>query len=164
MSGKSSTKIEISFETMERLKKIAQPFTDTPESVISRLIDYYEGAKDVIEQDKKSSTEFFKTKDGTKIPLGKIHGTYRPRGTKITHTIRGKITKSGIEVDGKVFNDLSSAARYGKKKFGADNSAASTNGWRFWRISEENNNKNMLLYDLRKQQKHANLTLEDLGL
>ena len=162
MCSQSSARIEISLETMDRLKKIAQPFTDTPDSVISRLIEYYEGTQNIIEE--ASSDKNFKAKNGTKIPLGDIYGNYKPRGSKKPHLIRGTVTEKGIEVDGELFDDPSSAAKHAKKNLGAGDSAASTNGWDFWRIVDKHSNKNKKLDDLRKAQKHANLTLEDLGL
>jgi hypothetical protein len=68
----------------------------------------------------------FKTSRGFKLPIGlELFADYD--GQHLT----AKVTKSGIEYKGKTY-EVSSSAFAAKKDCGASDTAASTNGWRFW--------------------------------
>ena len=103
----------------------------------------------------------FVTSRGTTIPFGKLRATYHRRGSSKRYNFDAVVTENGIEFDGKVFDDPSSAAIHAKKIAGAEGSAASTNGWNFWDYFDENG-KQWVPIDLFRLKKK--ITIEDLGL
>jgi hypothetical protein len=75
-------------------------------------------------------TKFFKTSRGFELPVGlELFADYD--GKHIT----AKVTSNGIEYKGKKY-EVSPSAFAAKKDCGATDTAASTNGWRFWMYND----------------------------
>lgn len=161
MTTQKMISIEVNADTFQRLQQLAKPFTDSPDCVISRLINYYQSNSKFSNE---SEHQYYVTKDGIRLPYGEIAGTYKPRGREDGFELKGRICEAGIEFEGVVFDEPSPAANYAKKSVGASESAASTNGWTFWKYVDSRTGKRMSLDEYRKKIDLKNLTLEDLGL
>lgn len=161
MTTQEMVTIEVNADTFQRLQQLAKPFTDSPDCVISRLIDYHQANSKISNE---NGCQYYVTKDGIKLPYGEIAGAYKPRGSEEGFDLKGRICEEGIEFEGVVFDDLSPAANYAKKTVGASESAARTNGWTFWKYIDSKTGRRMSLDEYRKKLDLKNLSLEDLGL
>lgn len=164
MSAKTVS-IELDRDVFEALQRLAKPFVDTPSSVIKRLIEQAsrpdeEGARPEAQTSEKGFASF----RGATIPYGNLRATYKPRGGNKAFKFDAKVTSEGIEFDGEVFDNPSSAGIHAKKLAGAEGSAASTNGWEFWEYYDSETNSWVLIDTFRKRQNVNELTLKDLGL
>ena len=75
--------------------------------------------------------KFFKTSRGSELPVGlDLFADYG--GKHIT----AKVTDNGIEYNGKKY-EVSPSAFAAKKDCGATDTAASTNGWKFWMYDDK---------------------------
>jgi hypothetical protein len=73
--------------------------------------------------------QVFRTSRSVYLPVGaQLMGEYQ--GEKVLASVQ----MAGIEYDGVFYDNPSSAAVAAKKKLGASDKAAQTNGWRFWMI------------------------------
>lgn len=161
MTTQEMVTIEVKADTFQRLQQLAKPFTDSPDCVISRLIDYYQSSS---KPSNESGCQYYVTKDGVRLPFGEIAGTYKPRGNEEGFDLKGHICEAGIEFEGVMFDEPSPAANYAKKSVGASESAASTNGWTFWKYIDSKTGRRVPLDEYRKTLSLKDLTLHDLGL
>ena len=128
--------VSIKTEVFESLKRLAEPLVDDTNSVIERLINHWEscppppGMKIVSIKLSKPPTEWRSTR-GERFPIGaKLRAPY------LHHTFEAIVTARGIEFNGKVYANPSSAGIAAKASVGTTGSAANTNGWDFWEMLE----------------------------
>lgn len=82
---------------------------------------------------KVEGSRFFFTKNGERIPFGKLKRSYRPKGSSKTYELEALVTEKGILFDGKYYDGPSSAAKKAKSITGKLGASTATNGWVFWR-------------------------------
>jgi hypothetical protein len=141
MESKMETvQITLNLEIFEKLKQIAEPLVDDPNSVINRLIEHW--MSDPPHPRKPTiilpepSLPSWRSSRGEKFTIGTLlRASYRG------HTFSARITPSGIEFDGKTYSNPSSAGIAAKKTIGVEDSAANTNGWSFWEMQEPDSNQ-----------------------
>jgi len=135
-----SVQIEISEDIFRRLQAMAKPFVDSPNTVITQLLDFREAAAKINtgkppapkkEPALPSEARFFVTSRGEKIPLGKLRAVYGLRGQR-KHEFSAEVTSLGIKFLGVLYDNPSPAGIAAKESVGAEGTAASTNGWDFW--------------------------------
>src|SRR5436309_3278221 len=116
--------IELSQATFSRLQKLAQPFVDTPEDVIRRLL---EGIGSHNGEDPETIEGRDLVSRAGRAPHGsKLIAVYK--GTQFeAHVDDGKVVWNG-----RSFNSLSEAAVAVIRSTGSNR--PTENGWRFWRI------------------------------
>ena len=79
----------------------------------------------------KQEQKFFKSQRGFELPIGlELFAEYG--GKHLT----AKVTAGGIEYAGKTY-EVSPSAFAAKKDCGATDTAASTNGWKFWMFKKD---------------------------
>lgn len=110
-----------------------EPLLDTVDSVLTRIFDAYDAANpskakaSVVTQREPFKPTHFQTSRGVDMPIGrKITASYRNK------TLSAEVTAQGILYRGKTYEDPSAAAKAAKIDCGASETAASTNGWKFW--------------------------------
>ena len=168
-----SIQIEISEDVYRRLQALAKPFVDSPETVITQLLDFREAAaksnpdtspapsrKKV--QPMPAAARFFVTSRGERIPLGKLRAVYGPRGRQ-KHEFSAEVTSSGIKFLGQLYDNPSPAGIAAKESVGAEGAAASTNGWDFWEYFNASSGT-WISIDTFRGKPEPKLTLEDLDL
>ncbi|BDB29040.1 DUF2924 domain-containing protein (plasmid) [Cupriavidus sp. P-10] len=117
--------------------KSEMPAIEGLEGILTRVLNEHDTAypnqpKHVVlampvQQEQKS----FKTQRGFELPIGlELFANYD--GKHLT----AKVTKSGIEYKGKTY-EVSPSAFAAKKDCGATDTAASTNGWKFWMFKKD---------------------------
>jgi hypothetical protein len=129
--------VQLSLDTIRRLQeKSALPAVEGVEGIIRRLIDEHTKAypastpRTVIGPHPAEPTTF-KTSRGFELPVGlDLFADYN--GKHLT----AKVTRSGIEYKGKAY-EVSPSAFQAKKDCGATDTAASTNGWKFWMFNKD---------------------------
>ena len=137
-----SVQIEVSENVFRRLQALAKPFVDSPNTVITQLLDFREAAEKInpsksteptskSEPALPSAVRFFVTSRGEKIPLGKLRAVYGLRGQP-KHEFSAEVTSQGIKFLGQLYDNPSPAGIAAKESVGAQGNAASTNGWEFW--------------------------------
>ena len=120
-------------DVFEKLKALAEPLVDDATSVIERLIKHWESSRPTsaarttaaVSQEQK----FWRSARGEKLPVGaKLRAKY------LRKLFEAKVTASGIEFDGNVYDNPSSAGIAAKHAVGTRGKAANTNGWAFWEM------------------------------
>ena len=168
-----SIQIEISQKVFDRLQALAKPLVDTPDSVITRLLDFQDAqvgkatetaTKNASNHGEQSDApiRFFVMPRGSRIPLGKLRAIYGLRGQK-KHELFAEVTLEGIKFQGELYDNLSSAGIAAKESVGAVGNAASTNGWDFWKYFDSAKG-DWVSVDTFRAKPNADLTLKDLGL
>lgn len=121
--------IEISNDTFNRLKALAEPFVDKPEDVIRRLLN---GAKPsaptATEGNRDSGSDLVSS-------AGRV-----PHGTRLKANYRGQeyqaeVKNGGIEWNGSSYSSISAAAVAVIQSTGSKR--PTENGWRFWNYYDE---------------------------
>jgi hypothetical protein len=127
--------VAISRPIFERLQKHASPLVDTTDTVIERLLDYWEShprAKTPLNNSSSSATQqLWKSSRGDVLPVGK-----ELKGTYLGKTYTAVVERGGIRFHGKLYDNLSPAAIAAKHLAGTTGKAASTNGRDFWRFRD----------------------------
>lgn len=127
--------VTISRPVFERLQKFAAPLVDTTDTVIERLLDYWEANSDRGGTSTKSNStvtsELWKSSRGDTLPVGT-----ELRGTYLGKTFSARIERAGIRFEGGLYNNLSPAAMAAKNLTGTKGKAASTNGRDFWKFQD----------------------------
>ena len=168
-----SVQIEISEDVFRRLQVLAKPFVDSPDTVITQLLDFREAAakinsgKPPASASKKepafpSAVRFFVTSRGEKIPLGKLRAVYGLRG-QLKHEFSAEVTAQGIKFLGELYDNPSPAGIAAKKSVGAKGNAASTNGWDFWEFFNPASDR-WISIDTFRSKPEPKLNLADIDL
>lgn len=137
---KEQITVTISKSVFDRLKKHAVPLVDTTDSVVERLLDYYESSQ--VKNSTASNSSFlatsslWKSSRGDTLPVGtKLKGIY------LGKTFTAQVEPAGISFNGKLYNNLSPAAIAAKNLVGTKGKAANTNGRDFWKIQDPTTGK-----------------------
>jgi hypothetical protein len=127
--------VTISKPVFERLQGFAAPLVDTTDTVIGRLLDYWEvnsnnrtmptGCNSTVTQ------ELWRSSRGDTLPVGT-----ELRGTYLGKTFSAQVERTGIRFEGKIYNNLSPAAMAAKNLVGTKGKAANTNGRDFWKFQD----------------------------
>lgn len=131
-----TVQLSVKKEVFESLQRLAEPLVDDTNSVIERLINHWEGRPSMPETKIMSiklpqpPTEW-RSARGERFPIGaKLRARY------LRHPFEAIVTTRGIEFNGKVYNNPSSAGIAAKVSVGTTGNAANTNGWDFWEMLE----------------------------
>jgi hypothetical protein len=126
--------IPVRKDVFERLKRLAEPLVDNPSSVIERLAVHWEKthcAPDVgirISSSIPPLTEW-RSARGERFAVGLVL-----RAFYLSHQFEAMVTAAGIEFNGKMYDNPSSAGIAAKLTVGKKGPAANTNGWDFWQM------------------------------
>jgi hypothetical protein len=127
-----SVPVPIQRQVFEKLQKLAVPLVDDASSVIERLIKHWEKTAPQsfppTSPERQQSAVWYSSR-GEVFPVGA-----QLRGTYLGKTYHAKITAQGIEFNGVVYDNPSSAGIAVKRAAGTKGRAASTNGWDFWEM------------------------------
>lgn len=122
-------------EVFERLKSLAEPLVDDASSVVERLIKHWESAppgprvRTIVLPEPGPAV--WRSARGEKFLVGtKLRAKY------LSHTFEATISNSGIEFNGRRYDNPSSAGIAAKESVGTSGKAASTNGWDFWEMQD----------------------------
>lgn len=144
-----AVQVSIKKEVFESLKRLAEPLVDDTNSVIERLINHWESCPPTPETKiagiklVKPPAEWRSTR-GERFPIGaKLRALY------LRYTFEATVTTRGIEFNGKVYNNPSSAGIAAKESVGTTGDAANTNGWDFWKMLEPATNRWVSIKTLR---------------
>lgn len=137
-------KIDVSDEVYRKLQLLARPFEDTPNDVISRLLNgkaiKESGIVDVSAMPSVIIGDII-TKGGS-VPAGtKLKARYKSR------TYLAEIANGRVVWDGKAYSSLSDAAVAVIQSTGSNRTTE--DGWRFWFYLDQSDNKWKPLYGLR---------------
>ncbi|MGF6858497.1 hypothetical protein [Paraburkholderia sp. CI3] len=129
--------VQLSLDTIRRLQeKSALPAVEGLEGIVKRVLDEHDKAypnatPKAAPIPPLAEQGTFKTSRGFELPIGlELFADYN--GKHLT----AKVTRSGIEYKGKAY-EVSPSAFKAKKDCGATNTAASTNGWKFWMFKKD---------------------------
>ncbi|SRR6266540_123979 len=127
-------------EVFERLKSLAEPLVDDASSVVERLIKHWESAPPAPRTRTivlpEPGPAVWRSARGEKFPVGtKLRARY------LSHTFEATVTTSGIEFNGRPYDNPSSAGIAAKESVGTRGKAASTNGWDFWEMQDPNSKR-----------------------
>lgn len=128
--------VSLSLDTIRRLQeKSALPAVEGVEGIVKRVLDEhdkaYPNAAKAALIPPLAEQATFKTSRGFELPIGlELFADYN--GKHVT----AKVTRSGIEYNGKAY-EVSPSAFQAKKDCGASDTAASTNGWKFWMFKKD---------------------------
>lgn len=127
--------VAISKPLFERLQKLAAPLVDTTDTVIERLLDFWESrlAEKIVPTNSSSTATpaLWKSSRGDELLVGKeLRGVYRDK------TFTAHVERGGIRFHGKLYDNLSPAAIAAKNLVGTKGKAASTNGRDFWKLQD----------------------------
>lgn len=122
-------------DVFERLKGLAEPLVDDASSVIDRLIKHWEsvphGSNTRVIAIPEQSPKIWKSARGESFPVGtKLRSKY------LSHSFEATITSSGIEFNGRTYDNPSSAGIAAKESVGTHKISANTNGWTFWEMQD----------------------------
>jgi hypothetical protein len=124
-------------EVFERLKLLAEPLVDDVSSVVERLIKHWESAppgprtRTIVLPE--PGPAIWRSARGERFLVGtKLRARY------LGHTFDATVTVSGIDFNGRHFDNPSSAGIAAKESVGTHGKSASTNGWDFWEMQEPN--------------------------
>ncbi len=122
-------------DVFERLKALAEPLVDDASAVVERLIRHWEAAppgprtRTIVLSE--PVPEVWRSARGEKFLVGT-----QLRAKYLKHTFEATVTALGIEFDGRVYDNPSSAGIAAKESVGTKGKAASTNGWDFWEMQD----------------------------
>lgn len=139
----------LTLPVFKRLQGYVEPLVDTADSALTRIFDAFDASNPkprmaVIPAAQEPT--HFTTSRGVKMPIGlKLTASYKNKSRTAT------VTASGIEYNGKTYDDPSSAAVQAKIDCGASKTAASTNGWEFWMMPASVPGKVTSIDQLRKR-------------
>lgn len=119
--------IEVSDETYKELQRRAEPFVDTPEDVIRRLLQL--------------TTRAVVTADSNETPGADLisHTGRVPHGAKLRATYKGRkfqadVLNGRVIWEGRSYDSLSAAAVGVIQSTGTNR--PTENGWRFWEVED----------------------------
>jgi hypothetical protein len=117
--------------------KSEMPAIEGLEGILTRVLDEHDAAyphqpkHGILAVSVQHEQKSFRTQRGFELPIGlELFAEYD--GKHLT----AKVTKNGIEYKGKTY-EVSPAAFAAKKDCGASDTAASTNGWKFWMFKKD---------------------------
>jgi hypothetical protein len=143
---KNEVQVTLSVEVFERLQKLATPLVDNTNSVLIRLLDFWETNQTTPKPSEQAlRSEYWVAARGERLPVGmKLRGTY------LGKAYEAEITTKGICVGDRYFDSPSNAGIHVKIVAGTKGKAASTNGWTFWQYYDQSRSKWVELRLLRK--------------
>lgn len=125
--------ISVQLDVFEKLQKLAVPLVDDVNTVIVRLIKHWESSPPKATSTTAGSSapppQVWRSARGERFPVG-----LELRCSYLGNTYTAKVTADGIEFDGKLYDNPSSAGIAVKHAAGTLGRAASTNGWDFWEM------------------------------
>ena len=117
--------------------KSEMPAVEGVAGILSRVLDEHDKAYPhqpkhaLVNVPPYQEPKTFKTQRGFELPIGlELFADYDGKHLK------AKVTKNGIEYNGKTY-EVSPSAFAAKKDCGASDTAASTNGWKFWMFKRD---------------------------
>lgn len=122
-------KITISAKLYERLQAIAVPLIDNEESLIEKLIDYWETQppnQTTLPEEPLPQT--WRTRDGDVLVVGETL-----KAKYLRRQFEARVEMNAIVFDGNHYRSLSAAGRAVKKKTGKTGTTRITNGRQFWK-------------------------------
>ncbi|MCZ7560605.1 MAG: hypothetical protein M5U30_11530 [Burkholderiaceae bacterium] len=136
--------VPIRKDVFEKLQQLAEPLVDDASSVIARLIAHWEHAK--------PSSRFAETVAATSRPATVPRYWTSARGEKLLvgtklrakylkHLFEAEVTEDGIRFNETTYDNPSSAGVAAKNAVGTTGKAASTNGWEFWEMLDQNSRR-----------------------
>lgn len=132
--------VSLNREVFERLQALAEPLVDDVNSVVERLIKHWESAppgprtRTIVLPE--SGPAVWRSARGEKFLVGtKLRAKY------LRHTFDAVVTSRGIEFNGLAYDNPSSAGIAAKESVGTTGKAASTNGWDFWEMLDQEANR-----------------------
>jgi len=132
MTQKSQITINIDPELFQRLQSLAVPLVDNTDTVIHKLLDYWESDQRAGVEAEPGNAGQWMTPRGEKFPVGtKLRARYNGEEFK------AEVTRSGIAVEGETFTSPSAAAIHAKNLANVSGTSANTNGWKFWEFLDE---------------------------
>lgn len=151
MSINIMVQVSLSKGLLQRVQaKSDMPAIEGLEGILNRILDEHDKAyphqtKHVVVSLPPPKTQtHFKSQRGFELPIGlELFADYD--GKHLT----AKVTVSGIEYNGKTY-DVSPSAFAAKKDCGASDTAASTNGWKFWMYKDSTTGRALFIDTLRK--------------
>lgn len=128
--------VAISKLVFERLQKLAAPLVDTTDTVIERLLDYWDtrptnSSTPPANSNSTATHTLWKSSRGDVLPVG-----IELRGAYLGKTFTAQVERAGIRFHGKLYDNLSPAAIAAKNLAGTKGKAANTNGREFWRFQD----------------------------
>lgn len=140
-------------EVFERLQSLAEPLVDDASSVVERLIRHWESAPPGPPVQTIASPEarpaIWRSARGEKFPVGtKLRARY------LGNEFEATVTAGGIDFNGHLFDNPSSAGIAAKESVGSHGKAASTNGWRFWEMQDSESGQWVSIAVLRSRDGH----------
>ena len=130
--------VPLSLPVFKRLQTYVEPIIDDQNSALTRIFDHW----DATAAAKKAAPAavvpsaaktHFKTSRGVMLPVG-----LNMFASWLDHSFRAVVKETGIECNGKLYDDPSGAAKAMKLACGASETTASTNGWTFWMMDSPN--------------------------
>jgi len=135
----------------QKLQKLAVPLVDDTNSVIERLIEHWEKNPAPVSSAAKlvpKEQQFWISSRGEALPV-----SAELRARYLGKTYFAKVTRDGIEYNGKTYNNPSAAAIAVKNTAGTKGGSAATNGWDFWEIYSPQTKQWVPILALRKAKK-----------
>jgi hypothetical protein len=142
---KKTITVELQEATLERLHSITDPRLFNEDTVIGKLLDFFESGQSVMPGTQPERLEF---KRGGSLEIGReLYKTFK--GQRILGVVEcegirllnGQVDWAGKEIESlgnnEVYDDLSSAAKAASRILGG--SSESINGWTFWNVKLGNN-------------------------
>lgn len=127
--------VAISKPVFERLQGLAAPLVDTTDTVIERLLDFWENRPTQkiapVHSNPTATPVLWKSSRGDVLPVGT-----ELRGTYLGETFTAHVERGGIQLHGRLYDNLSRAAIAAKNFAGTEGKAASTNGRDFWKLQD----------------------------
>jgi hypothetical protein len=134
-------KIDVTDEVYKELQKLAQPFVDTPNEVILRLLKMKTTEPGKSSPSQNNGSCDLVTKGGTVLAGTKLQAAYKRR-TYSAEIIDGKVVWNGNR-----YPSLSDAAVAVIKSTGSGRTTE--DGWRFWKYLDKATNEWKALTELR---------------
>ncbi len=147
-------------QVFESLQKLAIPLVDDPSTVVERLIKHwYENPEPPVKRPVNVSppitpsssaqtveNQWWQSSRGESFPVGaKLRAEY------LGKTYEATVSRLGIQFNGRVYDNPSSAGIAVKQAAGTDGNSASTNGWQFWEILEPKSGRWLSINTLRNR-------------
>jgi hypothetical protein len=129
--------------------KSDMPAIEGLEGILTRILDEHDEAYRnqtkhvVVAVPPNKAPTHFKSQRGFELPIGlELFADYDGK------RLNAKVTAGGIEYNGKTY-EVSPSAFAAKKDCGASDTAASTNGWKFWMYKDTTTGRALLIDTLR---------------
>jgi hypothetical protein len=139
--------VQLRRDVFEKLQKLAVPLVDDISAVIARELDRAAMLQGNLPNATVPTTATWRSARGERFPVGA-----QLRAHYLHKEYSAKVTPRGIEFDGKVFDNPSSAAIAVKHSAGKTGDAASANGWGFWEMLDPQTNQWVSIDTLRAKK------------